>query len=276
MTNVAATVAHTPPDPAPGHRLFALAAGKGGVGTSTAAVMLAATLAAEGRDVLLVDAANRLGTLDAMLGVEPTVDLDALRGGATTPESLLMTVDDRLTLLPSRGVGGTSTLPPAERRVLFGRVAALFPRYDIVVMDAGSSAESILAACALGASRVLAVTAGDRIGVTATYALLKLLHERHPATRVDLLGSRVTPPIANLVHDCINAATVRFLSKTVHLAGVVPDDPQFGIALTAGLGTRVASQDSPAAPLMHDIGHALLDTDAPGAFRQSNAPRGRS
>jgi flagellar biosynthesis protein FlhG len=245
--------------------IAAIASGKGGTGTSTAATLLAATLASRGRQVLLVDASDRLGTLDVMLGVTPGVPLDALRGGGAEPGDLLVSVSDGLTLLPAYGAHGDRALPAAERRVLFARVASLFPRYDLVLFDAGASAESILGACASGVTRIFAVTTADRITITATYALVKLLHERHPDVRVDILASRTSAAAAAQAHHAINAATVRFLSRTVHLAGVVPEDPQFGHAIAAGLGTHDAAEGSFAAHALHDIGDRLFDPPGPPA-----------
>jgi MinD-like ATPase involved in chromosome partitioning or flagellar assembly len=243
----------------------AIAAGKGGVGTSTVTALLGATLAATGRRVLIVDAADRLGTLDAMLGAKPSASLEMLRGGSVEPSALIVPVADRLALLPSAAVRGEGTVQPAERRVLFNRIVPAFDQYDVVLFDAGASADSILAAVAHGVTRVLAVTAGDRITVTATFALVKLLHEHHPAVRVDLLGSRIPESVATLAHDCINAATARFLSKTIHLAAVVPDDPHFSTALAAGLGSQVAVQGSSAAVVMHQLGDLLFEITQPPA-----------
>jgi flagellar biosynthesis protein FlhG len=240
--------------------VVAVASGKGGAGTSTVATVLAATMAADGTDVLLVDAADQLGTLDTMLGVTVERGVEALRGGRVTPDELVVTVDEHLALLPS-SASGRSTLTSAERRVLLQRVTMLFPRFGMVILDAGASADSIVAACALGANRVLAVTANDRISIAATYALVKLMHQRDPGLRVDLLGNRISEPVARLVQDCVNAATIRFLSRTVHLAGAVPEDPHFSLAIAAGMGARVASQGSSATAVLRDLGRALLAGD---------------
>jgi MinD-like ATPase involved in chromosome partitioning or flagellar assembly len=242
--------------------IVALAAGKGGVGTSTAAALLGAIMASSGREVLLIDASDHLGTLDAILGVTARVPLEALRGGRAEPSDLLLDVGAGLTLLPAMGAHGDASLPAPERRVLFARIAEVYPRFDLVLVDAGATADSMLGACASGVTRVLAVTTADRITVTATYALIKQLHDRHPGMRVDLLASRLSQAAATQAHDAINAATVRFLSKTVHLAGVVPEDPHFGAAIAAGLGTRDAAEGSFAAPVMQDIGDRLFDPPA--------------
>lgn len=263
MTPASFSTERTSPRSAPTTPLVAaVASGKGGTGTSTAAVLLAASLATQGRHVLLIDASDRLATLDVMLGVTPNLSLDALRGGQAEPDHLLVHVAEGLTLLPACGAHGRTALPPAERRILFNRVASLFPRFDLVLFDAGASAESILNACASGVTRILAVMTTDRIAVTATYALVKLLHERHPDVRVDVLASRASAAAAEQAHRTINAATVRFLSRTIHLAGVVPEDPQFATAIAAGLGMHDAADGSFAAHALGEIGDHLLHTPA--------------
>ncbi len=239
--------------------VVAVGSGKGGVGTSTIAALLAATMAEQGRRVLLVDAGQRLGGLHHLLGVEPTGSLGQLRGGRE-PHDLLVPVAERLSLFPASLE--EAELRPTERRLLMRRVAALFDAFELVVIDAGSSAESLVAACADGATRLLAVTAGDRISLVATYALVKLLHERAPGVRVDVVANRVSDDGADRLHEYLNGAAVRFLSRTVPFAGAIPDDPDFGSALAAGLGTDEASLGSTAAVAVRAIGERLL-TEAP-------------
>lgn len=238
-----------------GTAIVAVGSGKGGVGTSTIAALMAATMAEQGQRVLLVDAGQRLGGLHHLLGVEPTGSLGQLRGGRE-PHDLLVPVAERLALFPA--TLDEAELRPTERRLLMRRVAALFDGFELVVIDAGSSAESLVAACADGATRLLAVTAGDRISLVATYALVKLLHERAPGVRVDVVANRVTDDGADRLHEYLNGASVRFLSRTVPFAGAIPDDPDFGSALAAGLGTAEASLGSTAAVAVRAIGERLL------------------
>jgi flagellar biosynthesis protein FlhG len=239
-----------------GTAVVAVGSGKGGVGTSTIAALLAATMAEQGRSVLLVDAGQRLGGLHHLLGVEPAGSLGQLRGGRE-PHDLLVPVAERLSLFPASL--DEAELRPTERRLLMRRVASLFDHFELVVIDAGSSAESLVAACADGATRLLAVTAGDRISLVATYALVKLLHERAPGVRVDVVANRVADDGADRLHEYLNGASVRFLSRTVPFAGSIPDDPDFGSALAAGMGTAEASLGSTAALAVRAIGERFLN-----------------
>jgi flagellar biosynthesis protein FlhG len=240
--------------------VVAVGSGKGGVGTSTVAALLASTMASDGHRVLLVDAGHRLGAMHHLLGVEPAGTLGQLRGGRREAGDLLVPVAERLALFP--GSIEEADVGSAERALLMRRVEALYDDYELVVVDAGSSAQSLVAACAARSSRLLAVTASDRIALVATFAVIKLLHERAPSVRVDIVANRVEAEVADRLHDHLNAASVRFLSRTIPFAGAIPDDPDFASALAAGLGTDAAARGSNAAQAARAIGELLLDDSA--------------
>ena len=119
---------------------------------------------------------------------------------------------------------------------------------------------------------MLAVTAGDRVSLVATYALVKLLHEQAPEVRVDVVANRADEASADRLHEYLNTASLRFLSRTVPFAGIVPEDPDFGSALAAGLGTDEASLGSNAAQAVRSIGERLL-ADAAASPSSTVTPR---
>ncbi len=255
-------------------RVVALASGKGGVGTSTAAALLGAAVAATGRRVLLVDAVGHLGTLHELLAVVPAYPLGALRQGLE-PEALVTPVSPTLSLLAL--APDESPMAESERRVLAQRLLSLYNQYDLVVADAGANAAAILQACRDGAARIFAVCGTDRVGLAATFALIKLVGQHFPDVRVDLMPNRVSSEVATTLHGHLNAATVRFLSRTIYLAGVIPEDDDFGSALTAGLGALEAAVGSNAVAAMHDIGERLLEdlTAAPNDLLMTRTFRKR-
>lgn len=237
--------------------VVAVGAGKGGVGTSTVAALLAATMALTDRDVLLVDAGARFGALHMLLGVEPAHPVEALRGGGAQPEDLLVSVAPSLTLLPGGPSSESATLSAAERRLLFRRVVALYPRYDLVVVDAGATLDTMLAVCADGVGRFLAVGGADRIAAVATYALIKALHAAHPALQVEILANRHDAETAERSYGHVRAAADHFLDRDIPFAGTIPDDPLFASALAAGMGVHEAADGSSASQAMHVIGERL-------------------
>jgi flagellar biosynthesis protein FlhG len=246
--------------PVPRSRVVAVGSGKGGAGTSTLAALLAITMAEHGRRVLLVDAGERLGALHLLLGVEPARPLGALRGGNVEPEDLLVPVAPSLMLLPGEVAPAGASLSTAERRLLFRRVVSLYDRFDLVVVDAGATLDTMLTVCADGVTRFLAVTATDRLSIVATYALVKALHLKFPQVEIEIVANRHTDEGALRTFDHLRLAASHFLDFPVFFAGAVPDDapPDFAGALAAGMDVHEAATGSSAAVAVREIGERLL------------------
>jgi len=257
------------PRPEPTTPLIVVGAGKGGVGTSTVAALLASAMS-DDKNVLLVETGHQLGVVHHMLGVEPAHTLDDLRSGKAEPEQLLVPVGDRLTLLSAHSPPTAEPLSGAERKLLFRRTTALYERFQLVVVDAGSTVDSIVAACSEGVSRFLAVTAPDRIAVVSTYALIKLLHLRCPDVALEVIANRCENDIANRTIEALTEACGRFLSRPVDFAGAVPDDPNFTHALSAGLSAVDAAAGSPAADALRMIGARIASGPA-ASVQRANA-----
>lgn len=260
MTRTPDGLSSVPPLPP----VVAVGAGKGGVGTSTVAALLACTAAADGTRVLLVDAAQHFGGLGSILGVESPLSLADLKGGARHVQELVIPVSAHLSLI-NAGHSGTTTTA-TEHQLLLRRLQDLFRAYELVIVDAGASAASLRSAIRCGATRVLAITVHDRISLTATYAVIKLLHAETPEIRVDVVANRVDAEAADRLHEYLHAASVRFLSRTVPFAGTVPDDPGFSKVVAAGLGTDEAALGSPAAQAVRTMGAQLLAEAASPPF----------
>jgi MinD-like ATPase involved in chromosome partitioning or flagellar assembly len=151
---------------------------------------------------------------------------------------------------------------PAERQLLARRVTALFDAYDAVVVDAGSRLEQILAAAAPAggpAPQLLVVTSADPIAAAASYALVKVLAQRAPATAVALLVAGADAPTAGAAHATVSGAAEQFLGRTVPLAGAVPDDPSLRRAVLGGMPLQDATDGSPAAEAARAVALRAFD-----------------
>jgi flagellar biosynthesis protein FlhG len=236
-------------------RVVLVGSGKGGVGASSIAGLIAVMAAADGKEVLLMDADESHGALPLMLGVEPRQPFARLRGGELTPEDLLVPLGHGLDLLPAGGPAEPEErLSGPDRRALLRRAAALFGRFDLVVIDAGSRLESVLAAAALGVARLLAVTAPDRIAAAATYALVKTIDSRTGPLPVDLLFNRCRLAAATEAFHDLDGATRHFLRRSLDFAGAVPDDDRLRARMNAGTPLQdVAGLATPAAAACHEL-----------------------
>ncbi|HEY8375170.1 MAG TPA: P-loop NTPase [Nannocystis sp.] len=213
-----------------------VASGKGGVGTSTVAALLALRAAEEGRSTLLVDAEAGHGTLHLILGVEPGPGLAALRGGMLTPRDLLVPVVDRLQLVTA-GTGQEELgepVGPVERRALLRRITELYGAFDVVIVDAGSRLDGVLAACTASARHLLLVSAANAIALAATHALAKVVTARVPALPASVLVNGCDDATAMAAYGVLRSGIWKFIGRMVPFAGSIPEDAALRAAAAAG------------------------------------------
>jgi MinD-like ATPase involved in chromosome partitioning or flagellar assembly len=248
--------------------------GKGGVGTSTVSGLLALAGLRSGKRVLLVDGDEGAGCLHLLFGrPDDGPGIGVLKGGRVTPEELVVPVTDRLSLIPGGGgrADATYTAGLGEHRALFRRIAGLYDRFDLVIVDGGSHLSSVMAACSYGTRRLVAVTTGDRISVAANYALLKVAHDRFPDLRVEVLVNGQDTKFADIVFDAITSASQRFLGIPTAFAGSIPEDLHLRTGVRSGVPLQDMSNGSPAPSAATGILRRLLP-DQGEASPQEQAP----
>lgn len=213
-------------------RIIVVASGKGGVGTTTVAVNLAAALAADGRRTVLVDA--DLGRADASLlcRVDDAYTVaDVLDGRRGVHETLV------------RGPAGVQVLPgawasqrfadyePAAQQRLLNELLGLGPHADYIVIDAGGAPNRIMKRFWQAADQVLVVTSPEAASVTNAYAAIKLLAPGCDGPAIQtLVNLAPTADVAAEIGRRLARACRRFLGLHVADGCYLPLDPQVAAA----------------------------------------------
>jgi secretion/DNA translocation related CpaE-like protein len=243
-----AAMAETAGRPAGDGQVLVVRGASGGVGASTVAAGLAMVAARLGNRVMLVDADERAGGLDLLLGAERVGGwrwprLANARGQLGDLTGQLPSVDGVEVLSVAREDGGRRPLHPEQMASV---VRSGVRSHDLVVVDVPRHASPAGAEATRIAHSALLLVHADVRGVAAARSLLGEL-DLGPAVEVLVRRSRAQGLRADAVADSLGWP----------LAGVLSDD--LALVAAAERGEPPArSARSPLARLCRDVLEAVL------------------
>jgi flagellar biosynthesis protein FlhG len=230
-----------------GSRAIAVTGGSAGVGGSTAVVNLAAALAAQGKDVLVVD--EHAGEPRSI----------ATQTGVVAPERLVAFARGEVALdaAVARHPAGFAVLgAPRSYRVACkpSQLASVFDGpADVVLIDVQLERDGKLSDLALQAHDLMIVTRVAAQAITDTYACMKRLHYAYAIAQFRVLVNHVhSVADAHVALDNLSDVASRYLTVSLEGAGCVAEDPL--IARSRDL-SRCIVEAFPSAPAARDFRH---------------------
>ena len=207
-------------------RKICISSGKGGVGKTSFAVNLAASLASKRQKVLLIDGDLGLANADVLLGlnVRHTVRENIEEGRDLA--DLLLPVPAGFHLLPATsGVPEMANLSFEEQQELTRALEAILDRFDFVLIDtAAGIGDSVLWFNAWADTNVVIVSP-DPTSMADAYALIKVLVARHKKNLFHLVTNSVhSPEEGQEVFAGLSGVAARFLRITASHLGTLPHD----------------------------------------------------
>lgn len=151
--------------------------GKGGVGKTFVTVNLAASLAARGQRVLVVDCDLGLANVDIMLGLHPRLTLKDILFGSAAPEEVILPTKAGFDLLPAcSGVREMAQLLFEKIQIVKSVLSAL-EGYDVMLLDTGAGIAETVLQFNLLAPRNIVVLNRELTSITDSYAMMKVMHQ---------------------------------------------------------------------------------------------------
>lgn len=207
-------------------RVIAVTGGKGGVGKTNVSVNLATAMAAEGKQVLLLDADLGLANVDVLLGLNPKYNLAHVIAGQRALEEILVDGPAGVKIVPAAsGIKDMAHLSPAEHAGLIRAFSELSQEVDVLVIDTAAGISDSVTSFTRAAQEVIVVVCDEPASITDAYALIKVLNRDFGVIRFHVL--------ANMAHSVQEGRDVfvklvkaadRFLDVTLDYIGAVPYD----------------------------------------------------
>jgi len=239
-------------------RILAFTSMLRGMGVTSVVMNLAAALAQQGRQVLLLDehhpAPESIGRL---WGVEPA-------GSLADVTAKRMTCDEAA----ARAACGVSVLPALDC------LAAFDPQHlqphQVVLIDARLDTGGNLSPLARMAGELVVVLRSDPTAITATYAGIKRLHYAHALKQIRFVlnGTTEEQGAQRIAHNMAQVGS-RYLGVSLESAGCARRDPRMG---SAKRQQQCVVEAFPASPFAEDM-RRLADDMGQWPWRPAASPR---
>jgi flagellar biosynthesis protein FlhG len=214
-------------------KVIAVTGGKGGVGKTTVSANLAVSLAAAGRDVMLVDADLGLANVDVVLGLQTRYHLGHVIEGRCQLEDAIVTGPHGLQVVPAAsGLKRMANLTTSEHAGIIRSFSDLYHRVDTLIVDTAAGINDSVLTFSQAAQHVLVVVCDEPASITDAYALIKVLSRERGVQRFQILANQTRRSGEGpALFEKIQRVCDRFLNVTLEFAGSVPHDDYLRRAL---------------------------------------------
>jgi flagellar biosynthesis protein FlhG len=240
--------------------IVSLTSGKGGVGKTFITTNLAATLARQGKKILVVDCDLGLANIDIMLGINPVLTLKDVVFGNLHLRDVIISTKGGFDLIPaSSGVREMAQLL-FEKIQIIKNMLLEFDEYDVILLDTGAGIAEVVLQFNLLASRNIVVINRELTSLTDAYAMVKVMYQVFGRQSFSIITNNIIDEQEGLgIFKNIDAISRRFLGFPLNYLGHVLQDNTVGHSLLRQDIAVMSSPRSRMAVNFSQMGRAVLD-----------------
>jgi flagellar biosynthesis protein FlhG len=239
----------------------AITSGKGGVGKTNVVAGLAVCLARLGQRVIILDADFGLANIDILLGLSPKYTLEHVLRGERLLEEILVEGPEGVRILPaSSGIQELTRLDTAAELRLVQGLQRVSESADWLLIDTAAGIHDSVIKLLMAAQEIILVTTPEPTSLVDAYAMVKVVHLRDPRKPFWVLvnnGQNMDEAEETIAQ--LQAATERFLGRTLQVLGMIPTDPYLLQAVRQQRCVAQVFPRSPATRALQQMARLLLE-----------------
>jgi flagellar biosynthesis protein FlhG len=241
-----------------------VAGGRAGLGATSLVVNLAATLARDGKDVLVLDENMAHDNVANSLALRPRYDLlHAVRGDKSLREVMHVPVRGMQVLPVARAMQELSKLATAEHERLLACVGEASLGMDAVLVDGSVAGGRFVSGSLAPDQPLLVVINATASALTESYALIKRMTLLEGRRDFDIVASKVRDAAeAKAVFGNLAEVARRHLGVRVEYWGHIPVDEKLKRATQLCRPVVEAFPQAPSAQAFADLGRRLMSLPA--------------
>jgi flagellar biosynthesis protein FlhG len=248
-------------------QVVAVSGGKGGVGKTSVAVNMGASLAQMGKEVFLFDADFGLSNVDVVLGLKPKFTIANVIENECALEDIVIKGPFGLNIVPgSSGIQSLVQMQPQNYAGLIYAFNSLMGKLDTLIIDTAAGISDSVVRFALASQEIIIVVCDEPASIADSYALIKLLHKTYGVSRFRIVVNMSSSLYeAKKLFAKLTNVTDKFLNVVLHFLGWIPEEELVRKAIKQQRAVVEAYPSCKASQCFRHLAQGLVSLPSPKA-----------